>query len=82
MHVCHWITCSGGAIPYDGSPQIVVDGIHVAITAVFSVLGIIGLIMAVVALVFNLLFRNKRLVLSLRNAHILKQHNMQGRQAW
>ena len=69
MHTCHWTTCSGGAIPYDGSPQDVVDETHVAITAVFSVLGIIGLVLAGMALIFNLLFRKKRLVLSEQNTH-------------
>ena len=67
------MACSGGAIPYDGSPQDVVDGIHVAIMAVFFVLGFIGLVLAVMALVFNLLFRKKRLVLSFRQ--LLLQQN-------
>ena len=75
MHAHHWMTCPGGAIPYDGSPQDVVDETHVAITAVFSVLGIVGLVLAVMALIFNLLFRKKRLVLSKENTPSYKKQH-------
>ncbi|XP_064393896.1 gamma-aminobutyric acid type B receptor subunit 2-like [Halichondria panicea] len=51
-----------GVVPYDGSPQDVIDHTHLAITIIYSLLGIIGLAFVVVALIFNTLFRKKRVV--------------------
>ena len=48
--------------PYDGSPVDVVDHTHLAVTVIYCVLGILGLVFTVVCLVFNLMFKNKRLV--------------------
>ena len=49
-----------GSSPYDGSPGMILDSIPVGITVLLYLLGTIGLVFAVVAFVFNIIFRNRK----------------------
>lgn len=55
----HW-QHTGGVAPYDGSPVNAVDHTHVALTVIYCLLGALGLAFAVVCLIFNTVFKNKR----------------------
>ena len=47
-------------IPYDGEPREEFVSIAVPVTTVFSVLNIGGIIYAIICLLFNVIFHNKR----------------------
>ena len=49
-------------IPNDGIPVEEVVSVSVALTVVYVILATAGLVFAVVCILFNLLFRQKRLV--------------------
>ena len=51
---------SGGEPPYDGVPIEEVVSVDLSLTVIFSVLATVGIAFAVVCLVFNFIFRNKK----------------------
>ena len=49
--------------PYDGSPEEVIHNYNIILAGFYYVFAFLGLICAVVCLIFNILFRNKKYVL-------------------
>ena len=49
-------------IPPDGTPSNIVNGVHIAITTVYSASAIIGILFTISCLIFNIAFRKKRSV--------------------
>jgi len=56
---------SGGVTPYDGVPDEEVMPVHSSLTVIFSTLAAAGMAFAVACLVFNFIFRNRKLVRNL-----------------
>ena len=50
----------GGLIPYDGVPTEKEVSVDLSLTVIFSVLATAGIAFAVVCLVFNFIFRDKK----------------------
>ena len=50
----------GGLIPYDGVPTEKEVSVDLSLTVIFSVLATAGIVFAVVCLVFNFIFRDKK----------------------
>ena len=50
--------------PYDGVPDMVTVAVSVVQTVVFSLLAAAGIVFAVVCLIFNFIFRNRKLVIT------------------
>ena len=72
MHICIkntmicdsliiWLCLLIDGIPNDGIPDEDIVTVHIGITVVYVTLATAGLMFAVVCLVFNLVFRQKRL---------------------
>lgn len=63
-------------IPPDGTPISVTNAIHTAVIVIFDIIAALGIIFAICCLVFNIAFRNKKLVtyslLNLANQHLDK----------
>ena len=62
-------------IPPDGTPISVTNAIHTAVIVIFDLIAALGIIFAICCLVFNLVFRNKKLVkdsLNLATQHVTK----------
>ncbi len=57
--VCFPIAIEG--IPPDGTPIEIINTIHVALIIIMDIMAIVGVTFAIVCLVFNIVFRNKRL---------------------
>ena len=66
-------TITGGA-PYDGRARNRTSTAHYALTSIYSIAAIAGIIYAVICLVFNTVFRNKRYFLNSRLATIAIRH--------
>ena len=48
--------------PYDGYPQDVFHSNHLALIIVYSFLSFMGLLFSITCLIFNIIFKNHRLV--------------------
>ena len=55
------IYCIDG-IPYDGEPEVEVVTVHPALTALVLILTTAGVIFAIACMIFNFVYRNRRLV--------------------
>ena len=55
------ISCSGG-IPPDGTPEMRVVTYHLALVVTYDVLAAVGIAFTMVCLVFNFVFRERKLV--------------------
>lgn len=51
---------SDGLVPYDGVPEEEYVTVGIPVTVVFILLSVAGIIFAVLCLIFNFVFRNKR----------------------
>ena len=56
-----------GLVPYDGVPTEEYVTVGVPVTVVYILLSVIGIIFAVLCLIFNFMYRNKRYKFSLHN---------------
>ena len=56
-----------GLVPYDGVPNDEYVTVGVPVTVVYILLSVIGIIFAVLCLIFNFVYRNKRYKFLLRN---------------
>lgn len=54
-----------GLVPYDGVPDEEYITVGVPVTVVYIILSVIGIIFAVLCLIFNFVYRNKRYEISL-----------------
>ena len=60
---------SGRLVPYDGVPTIEYVTVAIPVTVVYVLLSVAGIIFAILCLIFNFVYRNKRQEIS------LAQHN-------
>ena len=53
-------TCTLVGIPPDGTPIKVTNTIQIFLVIIFDVLAVVGIIFALICLVFNIVFKNKK----------------------
>lgn len=49
-----------GGIPYDGRPREITETVDVSLTVIFIVLATAGIILAIICLIFNFIFRERK----------------------
>ena len=64
------LVCIDGA-PYDGYPQDVFHSNDLALIIVYSFLSFMGLLFSITCLIFNIMFKNHRLV-SIKTSNLTK----------
>lgn len=63
QHVIYllYFTLTDG-VPPDGTPLKVFNGVHITITVVYDVLAIVGIMLAITCVIFNVVFRDRKLL--------------------
>ena len=56
---------AGGLVPYDGVPTNKYVTVAIPVTIVYILLSVAGIIFAILCLIFNFVYRNKRQEISL-----------------
>ncbi len=59
MH-SHYVFHSDGLIPYDGVPIEQIETVAVPLTVIYSTFATLGISFAIVCLIFNFIFRNRK----------------------
>ena len=49
-----------GGTPYDGRPVEVIGAVDISLTVIFVVLATAGIVLAIICLIFNFIFRERK----------------------
>jgi hypothetical protein len=49
-----------GGTPYDGRPVEIIEAVNISLTVIFIVLATAGIVLAIVCLIFNFIFRERK----------------------
>ena len=49
-----------GGVPFDGTPREKLQTVHLSVTVIFVVLSSAGIVFAVICVIFNFIFREKK----------------------
>ena len=53
---------TGGRVPSDGTPEVILNTYYAPIYIIYDIAVVIGIGFAIVCLLFNFIFRNRKLV--------------------
>ena len=49
-----------GGTPYDGRPMEIIEAVDISLTVIFIVLATAGIVLAIICLIFNFIFRERK----------------------